>query len=281
MCCFNYLKEIKSRGLTLVEMLIVISIIGLLMSILVPSLYRVREQAKAMACTSNLKQIGFAVLSYFGEYDGYFPPAYQSDSSTHWWGQKLFDGIDYTKGFAWPYLQSALEEKSIYECPSQRYRSYSLQAKPVGAPDDPKWITSTYGYNGYYLSSPRTAWPNINMRPWQKITTILYPAEVFVFADTLLDRDTTGSSPNVENNALLDPPYLYSSTGWRKNDFPTTCFRHLERTSVLFADSHCQLMGLEDGEYTHPKSRIGSVGSTSAHYIPDHKKWPISKRTRR
>ncbi|MHC4266099.1 MAG: DUF1559 family PulG-like putative transporter [Planctomycetota bacterium] len=281
MYCLDRRKQKKPDGFTLIEMLIVISIIGLLMSILLPSLRSAREQAKSLSCTSNLKQIGYAVLSYFGEYDGYFPPAYQSDSSTHWWGQKHSEGIDYTKGFAWPYLQSSLEEKSIYECPSQPYGSYKLQAKPTGEPDDKRWITSTYGYNGYYLSPPRTAWPSIDSRPWQKVTTVVHPAEVFIFADTLLDRDTTGTRSNVENNALLDPPYLYSPNGWRKNDFPTTCFRHAEKTSVLFADLHCQQMGLEDGEYTHPKSRIGSVGSTNTRYIPDHKKWPISKRSRR
>jgi prepilin-type N-terminal cleavage/methylation domain-containing protein len=278
----RYQQQGKTKGFTLIELVIVISIIGLLMSILVPSISRARKQVKAAACSNNLKQIGYAVLSYFGEYDGYFPPAYQSDSSTHWWGQKGADGIDYTKGFAWPYLQSRLEQKGLYECPSQPYGSYKLQAKPAGVPDDPKWITSTYGYNGYYLTPPRTAWPDINIRPWQKITSVLHPAEAFVFADTLLDRDTTGNSPNVENNALLDPPFLYSSTGWRENNFPTTCFRHLEKTCVLFADSHCQLMGLEDGEYTHPISKIGSVGSKNApHYVPDYEKWPVSQRSRR
>jgi len=281
MCCFYYKKR-KTKGFTLTELVIVIGIIGLLMSILFPSFHRIREQARSAVCTGNLQQIGYAVLSYFGDYDGYFPPAYQSDSGTHWWGQKKSDGIDYRKGFAWPYLQTRLEEKGLYECPSQPYGSYHLQAKPAGAPDDPKWITSTYGYNGYYLSPPRTAWPNIDMRPWQKVTSVLHPAEVFVFADTLLDRDTTGSSPNVENNALLDPPYLYTSSGWRKNDFPTTCFRHLEKTGVLFADNHCRLMGLEDSKYTHPKSKIGSVGVTNApHYVPDYKRWPVSPHGRR
>jgi len=282
MCCCKGIKRTKARGFTLIELLIVISIIGLLMSILLPSLHRAREQAKAMACTSNLKQIGLAVLSYFAEYDGYFPPAYQSDSGTHWWGQKSPDGIDHTKGFAWPYLQSTLKEKSIYECPSQPYGSYELQAKPASALDDPKWITSTYGYNGYYLSPSRTAWPNIDFRPWRKVTTVLHPSEVFVFADTLLDRDTTAKKPNVENNALLDPPYLYSSTGWRKNDFPTTCFRHLEKTSVLLADNHCQQIKIGNSEYTHPMSKIGSVkGENAPHYIPDHTKWPVSGRSRR
>jgi prepilin-type processing-associated H-X9-DG protein len=269
----------QRRAITLVELLAVIGIIGLLMSILLPSLSRARIQAMTAVCMSNLRQIGFAVYLYANDYDGYLPPAYESATSTHWWGRKLSDGIDYTKGFVWPYLQSELKKKSVYECPAQKYGSYRLQAKPPSEPDDPKWITSTYGYNGYYLSPDKAAWSNISSRPRQKVTTVIKPTEVFAFADTLLDRDSTGKQPDVENNALLDPPCLYAPKNrgnrWPKNSFPTTCFRHNGKTNAVFVDSHCGSMGLEGGKYTSPAARIGSVGtSNSPHYVPDYLQWP-------
>ena len=118
------------------------------------------------------------------------------------------------------------------------------------------------------------AWSGIRDRPWQKITTVENPSRVLAFADTLLDRDPTGTNPMVENNALLDPPYLYIKSGWEKNDFPTTCFRHNDKTNVVFADGHCGRIGLEGGEYTHTESKIGSVGTDNDYYIPDYKKWP-------
>ena len=269
-----------SEGFTLVELLVAISIISLLMAILLPVLGQAKSYARTIACMSNLRQIGIAVCFYAHDYDGYFPAAYESESDTHWWGQKLSDKIDHTKGFAWPYLQSRLKKKSVYECPTQRYGSYRLQAKPSGEPDDPKWITSTYGYNGYYLSSPKTAWSAIRDLPWQKITTIKEPAFVFIFADTMLDRDSTGKRPDLENNALLDPPYLYVGGSWKKNDFPTTCFRHDDQTNVIFIDGHCDSMGLEGGEYTHPYSKMGSVGTTNLHYVPDYKGWASGRRKR-
>jgi len=272
----------RVRGFTLVELLVVIGIIGLLMSILLPSLSRARGQANSMACMSNLRQIGLAVYLYVGDYNNYLPPAYKSGSLTHWWGQKLADGIDHTKGFAWPYLQSELEKQSVYECPAQRYGSYILQAKPPSEPDDPKWITSTYGYNGYYLSPEKTAWPNISHRPWQKVTTVMGPDKVIAFADTMLDWDNTGGSPILSNIALLDPPYLYKDTGWEKNLHPTTCFRHHDRANVVFVDSHCEPMDLQGSEYTSTKARIGSVGKSNApHYVPDYKQWPQGRRRRR
>jgi len=270
----------RAKGFTLVELLVVISIISLLMTILLPSLSRARSQARASVCMSNLRQIGFVVYLYANDYDGYLPPAYEPDNSTHWWGQKLSDGIDHTKGFVWPYLRSELKKKSVYECPAQRYGSYRLQTKPPSEPDDPKWITSTYGYNGYYLSPEKSAWwPSIHHRPWQKITTVIKPAEVFAFADTLLDRDSTGKQPNVENNALLDPPYLYKSGKWEKNTHPTTCFRHNERVNVVFVDGHCKPMDLQGAEYTSPKAKIGSVGKINApHYVPDYEQWLQGRR---
>jgi len=57
----------KKRGFTLIELLVVIAIIALLMAILMPSLQRVRRQAKAIACQSNLKQWGFVWAMYTDE----------------------------------------------------------------------------------------------------------------------------------------------------------------------------------------------------------------------
>ena len=63
----------RSRnGFTLIELLVVIAIIALLMSILMPSLSKVREQAKATMCVMNLKQWGTIVNLYTGANDGSF-----------------------------------------------------------------------------------------------------------------------------------------------------------------------------------------------------------------
>ncbi|UCF42836.1 MAG: type II secretion system protein [Planctomycetota bacterium] len=63
----------KKRAFTLVELLVVIAIIALLMSILMPALARVRNQAKSVLCQSNLKQLATAYSMYLGDYDGKFP----------------------------------------------------------------------------------------------------------------------------------------------------------------------------------------------------------------
>jgi prepilin-type N-terminal cleavage/methylation domain-containing protein/prepilin-type processing-associated H-X9-DG protein len=59
----------KRTGFTLIELLLVIAIVALLMAILLPALQRVRKQAKAVVCRSNLKQWSIATITYCIEYE--------------------------------------------------------------------------------------------------------------------------------------------------------------------------------------------------------------------
>ena len=65
----------RSKGFTLIELLVVIAVIAILMAILMPALQRVRKQAAAVACQSNLHQWGLIWSMYTQEHNGYFPTA--------------------------------------------------------------------------------------------------------------------------------------------------------------------------------------------------------------
>jgi prepilin-type N-terminal cleavage/methylation domain-containing protein/prepilin-type processing-associated H-X9-DG protein len=270
----------SARAFTLIELLVVVAIVSLLVSILLPTLSSARAQARRTVCASNLRQLALATHMYATEARGPYPPCGwwnpQQDAITYWWGQVTFDKVDHKVSPLYRYMRSALQEDSVYECPDQPWGTYKPQPEHLD-----EQVTSTYGYNGYYLTPAATpGWSGtIGRRPWQRLESIPQPANVFIFADTLIDFGT-GDQPS--NNALLDPPYLYrgskysasAANRWRANSNPTTVFRHRGTTNAACADGHVEPFSPEGGQVTSPRYNIGSVGPNNGpHYVPDWQDW--------
>ncbi|MHC4442174.1 MAG: type II secretion system protein [Planctomycetota bacterium] len=68
-------ERIRNQGFSLLELLVVVSIIALLTGILIPSLAKVRSTAKRTACMSNLHSAAVGFRMYLNTYDDYMPPA--------------------------------------------------------------------------------------------------------------------------------------------------------------------------------------------------------------
>jgi prepilin-type N-terminal cleavage/methylation domain-containing protein len=63
----------RQKAFTLIEVLVVVSIIALLVSILIPTLSKARGQARRVSCASQLHQVGIAMLSYLHDSRDHMP----------------------------------------------------------------------------------------------------------------------------------------------------------------------------------------------------------------
>lgn len=233
---------LRGRGFTLIELLVVIAIIGILASILMPSLAAARNQAKNVQCLSNLRSLGAGMMLYQCNNDGAFWP-YQENGG-YFWGKviPITKKVDPRTSSFMTYVGY---NNAYLQCPMQPWGSYIPQA---GA----KAQTTNYGYNAFSLIYGSTGWK----RNYQ----IRRPESLFVLNDSALYWAPAGVSV-LQNSTYLEPV----KGNWVQT--PTSHFRHLGKTNALCADGHAEAFGLEGQRMIQPSRNISFVGTTNwPHY---------------
>lgn len=264
----------KNKGFTLVELLVVISVIAMLLAILIPTMRKAQEQARFIICKSNFQTYGLAIAMYLQSNKDSFPhplyclysrntftdPAYKAACRWH------DDGVT-PDGPLWPYIRN----KNVSFCPTfariartigQYHRDHIPQPSPP-IPINPQF---TYSVNGF-LGSGLDAGEDLCLRngPLQmpKITDVKRPSEVMFLTEenfwtmnTLAERMSPYINRQVINNGIpLDLSYyglndMYFWPTWdgvgtgREGDCIATFHKATDSrfltgvSSVLFNDGH-------------------------------------------
>lgn len=111
----------RRSGFTLIELLTVIAIIGILASILIPVVGKVRESARSAGCTTHLREIGTAIQLYTNDYNGLTPPsrdpAFSGGSRTI--ARTLWTYVGYEEAWYGEKMSGRTgNQTTVFNCPS-------------------------------------------------------------------------------------------------------------------------------------------------------------------
>ena len=212
-----------SIAFTLVELLVVISIIGLLAGLAVPAISGGLKSAKAGACLSNLHQIGVATMAYAADNSFKLPDA--GSGTSDMWATQLATFIS----------TGTKSKKSIFVCPGCE--------KPVTEATGTD-VAVTYGMHNGLMPKGGMA---------SNMSSVVRPAEVILAGDVCQNPGNKGWSPFcVEQPSIISSqsggrggstdlasPISYGTDSDSGNS-PWLRYRHSGKVNVVMVDGHAE-----------------------------------------
>ncbi len=206
------------RGMTLVELLVVVAIIGTLVGLLLPAVQGVRESARRMACMNTLRQIGVATTLYSDTHRDRFPRSSHSAAAHRepGWNTSLAPFLELMV----PQTEAdvAANLNAAFRCPNDPNRD---------------WFMHSYGLNVFmeldpqgddYVGSP-TTWRKRRQIPRPKRTILVAEARPQLFVDHFMCH-LWSKLKAAENAVAFD--------------------RHGTDSHYLFVDGHVEPLKLEE-----------------------------------
>lgn len=208
------------RAFSLIELLVVISIIALLIGILLPVLGSARASARASVCQSNIRQLVIANTAYSVDHaDRYVPGAANFLANLdRWHGARdnMSDAFDPARGPMWEYL-----------------RPQEIKACPEFVEDDdytPGFEAGNggYGYNNEYVGRDERG--SLSTRLGALAHWFSRPSATVVFTDAAFVL----FGPRVIEYSFSEPPFQPGGSPYD----PSIHFRHGGATNIAWLDGH-------------------------------------------
>ncbi len=219
------MKAKRTNGFTLIELLVVIAIIAILMSILMPALTRVREQARQKSCATRLRQHVLALNMYGDENQAKLP---LPSTGGAWLQDVAVNTVEFM-------LHSGLTRAMFY-CPSnvnhQKFNDYFWMY------NNQSWDGSKFTNEGGFVVSgydyllelaPPGKRPDIvayqtdsEKKVWLKTTTEPHPASKEIVVDSIMGVSKTGSKYGMDfanvPGGIFSEHGVYDRTSHLKGD---------------------------------------------------------------
>jgi prepilin-type N-terminal cleavage/methylation domain-containing protein/prepilin-type processing-associated H-X9-DG protein len=222
-------KKVKN-AFTLVELLVVISVIGLLMGILLPALSAAREQGRCVVCQSNLRNIGLALRMYLDDTHGKMPsadpyPGSYGWKSQHWFMNSQLMGYLGLEVLSDPNggLIGPGKERSVLTCPTHRNPDMTKHIPPV-------WPAQERQYALSYMANATLGVSNKALASYDYRHESEYrkPNKAMMFCD---------------GNGTMDTPGTVLYSDCPKLNFE---YRHRGKVNTLFLDQHIESLEEKD-----------------------------------
>ena len=213
----NKVLSYGKAGFTLVELLVVISIIALLLSILMPSLNKAREQAKRVQCSSQLHQQGLALAMYAIDNNDRLPPTVYSNVRWIW-------DISYATTDV---ILASGGDKHLFYCPSRRESN---------ADRDDCWRFSEYG-RGVPMSVPEPTDLLRRQQEWRKTDYVYMMDSNDGRAGDMWIKKTTVKRAS-DRELVVDGTFSYLGLFVSRNVNHARGADKVTGTNILYVDSH-------------------------------------------